>query len=94
VLPDESGDFAFRPRMAGDTVLPDGESLREDFELVESDIDKIHYGAQFLNSIAHVSGDNDLIEETVTLNAHLATGGGWENSCMRVLDMLNSRLAA
>jgi len=103
VLSDESGDFAFRPRMAGDTVLPDGESLREDFELVsdiinkalsEMDSDKIGYCAQFLNSIAHVSGDDDLIEESITLNAHLATGGSWQNSCKRVLDLLNSRLAA
>lgn len=102
-LPNTNGDFSFRPLTVGDSVLPDGDSLREDFSLVmdiiqdalsAKDTDKIHYCAQFLSSIGNVAGDDDLIAESATLNAHLATGGGWENSCQRVLKMLNTRLAA
>jgi DNA-binding response OmpR family regulator len=103
VLSDSSGAAGFKPRMAGDQVLPDGESLREDFDQIHAiiqeampsgDAMRIKYCAQFLASVAQVSGDQALVQETEVLNARLREGAIWSRSCERVLALLDERLAA
>jgi|GEM_PF-754169 len=103
VMPESAGVNGFKPRVVGDVVLPDGESLREDFghiqEIIQHalpalDTDRMLYCAQFLSSVAQVTGDTDLIAESIVLNTRLNAGGKWTNSCQRVLDLLNARLVA
>lgn len=103
VLSETSGAAGFKPRIAGDQVLPDGESLREDFDQIHAIIQealpmgdslRMQYCAQFLASVAQVSGDQDLIQEAEVLNAKLRDGDVWAVSCEKVLALLDKRLAA
>jgi CheY-like chemotaxis protein len=103
IMPDSSGVAGFQPRVAGDLVSPDEESLREDFDHIQQllkdalpaqDIECIRYCAQFLSSVARVSGDDDLVAAGLVLHTRLNTEGTWVQSCEDVLELLNNRLAA
>jgi CheY-like chemotaxis protein len=103
IMPESSGVSGFQPRVAGDLVSPDKESLREDFchilELLKEaapaqDVDCIRYCAQFLSSVARVSGDDVLAAAGLVLNTRLNAGGTWDQSCQQVLELLGDRLAA
>ncbi|GLQ34926.1 response regulator [Amylibacter marinus] len=103
VLPPEQGPKSFRPRVVGDTVHPDEASLAEDLHNIqgimreampESDPHRLSYCAQFLTSVAQVSGDLDLATEAENLRVALSLGAKWQNRCAKVLEMLEQRLAA
>tara|TARA_R110002096_G_scaffold119038_4_gene257767 strand:- start:17454 stop:18176 length:723 start_codon:yes stop_codon:yes gene_type:complete len=103
VMPETTGVSGFTPRVAGDQVLPDSESLLEDYDYVlqiikdamdDCDQERMQYGAQFLSSVARVSGDDDLFAEAITLSTRLNAGNDWAPACNRLLVLLNERMAA
>lgn len=102
-LPKSSGAAGFKPRIAGDVVSPDAESLREDLDhlaellreaLPTKDTECVRYCAQFLSSVARVSDDADLSAAGIRLNTRLNTDGLWVESCENILTLLDDRLAA
>jgi CheY-like chemotaxis protein len=102
-MPETSGVAGFKPRVAGDVVSPDTESLREDLDHIQGllrealptqDTDCVRYCAQFLSSVARVSGDADLTAAGIVLNTQINTNGSWAESCKQVLTLLDDRLAA
>ncbi len=102
-MPESSGVAGFKPRVAGDVVSPDAESLREDLDHIQEllreavpakDKECVRYCAQFLSSVARVSDDTDLIAVGIVLNTQLNTNGPWAKSCQQVLALLDDRLAA
>jgi CheY-like chemotaxis protein len=102
-MPETSGAAGFKPRVAGDVVSPDAESLREDLDHIQEllrealptkDTDCVRYCAQFLSSIARVSGDADLTAAGIVLNTQINTNAPWTESCQQVLELLDDRLAA
>ena len=102
-MPESSGVAGFKPRVAGDVVSPDADSLREDLDHIQEllrealpakDTECVRYCAQFLSSVARVSDDTDLIAVGIVLNTQLNTNGSWAESCEQVLALLDDRLAA
>jgi CheY-like chemotaxis protein len=103
IMPETSDANGFKPRVAGDQVHPDKESLVEDYEYVSQIIqeamqdenpEQMQYAAQFLNSVARVSADDDLIAHAVTLNTKLNTDRHWALYCDHVLALLAARIDA
>lgn len=102
-MPESSGVAGFKPRVAGDVVSPDEESLREDLDHIAEllrealpiqDTECARYCAQFLSSVARVSGDTDLTAAGIVMNTQINTQSSWEESCQNILTLLDDRLAA
>lgn len=103
VMPETSQANGFKPRIAGDQVQPDAESLVEDYNYVSQilkdaidagNADKLDYSAQFLSSVAKVTGDDELIAQSVLLNTRLNTGQDCTTVCGHIQELLATRIAA
>lgn len=99
----EEETIKFQPRLAGETIFPDDESLSEDFHQIRDiiretvpteDCKRMIYCAQFVSSVAQVSGDTDLAQEADYLRKKLQNNEAWKNSCARLVELLDKRLVA
>ncbi|PIB24160.1 hypothetical protein BFP76_02715 [Amylibacter kogurei] len=93
---------AFVPRVAGNAVEPDADAYHEDLRdiaemmdaaMVRADQEVLQYTAQFLQSVARVAHDQELMDIATRFGARL-TGQGWQNIGQEVQHMLRGRLAA